>query len=132
MGARYERMLDSLPASEPAILSAARSMELDGQTDRACELLEEAATRHPSPNLCKTLAALHLKQRRFTDCARAIAKVVEQDPSDMPSRLLLAEALIEGGNHTQALRTLARAEELGASCCTKARSSSREPTASCS
>lgn len=108
-------MLDSLPASEPAILSAARSMELDGQTDRACELLEEAARRHPSPNLCKTLAALHLKQRRFTDCARAIAKVVEQDPSDMPSRLLLAEALIEGGNHTQALRTLARAEELGAS-----------------
>jgi tetratricopeptide (TPR) repeat protein len=115
LGAEYNQMLDSLPASETQVLSAARSLEIQGDADRACDLLQEAVRRHPSVNLRKILAALHLKHGRSNQSARIIDQVLDEVPSDVPSMLLLAEAQLKGGHHKAAYQTLQRAQGCGAS-----------------
>ncbi len=115
LGAEYEQMLDSLPATETTVLSTARALEIQGEADKACALLEEAVTRHAAPNLCKSLAALHLKYGRFQRSAQVLDQLVGPQSTDVPTVLLLAEVQIKAGDHAQAARTLQRAKKLGAS-----------------
>ncbi|WP_168210989.1 tetratricopeptide repeat protein [Persicimonas caeni] len=115
LGAEYDHLLDSLPATEMQVLTTARNLEIQGDADRACALLAAACERHPSTHLRKSLAALHQKHGNFEESARLLGQLLAEQPNDVPSVLLLAEAQLKAGRHAQARQTLAKAERLGAS-----------------
>jgi tetratricopeptide (TPR) repeat protein len=115
----YAEALDVLDGFDPQAAGRPAALALRGEClgalqrrDEARRLLDQALKDHPdSAELLRTRAKLHLEADEFEPAAALLARALERDRYDYPSRYLLAQTLEGLGRRAEAAEQRRVAEQ---------------------